>query len=268
MIPDPEGEEPLPLTPGFAMVLTLGGAFLQIVVLVLLSGASGELSPAKLGIAAIVGYGAVFAYGVQRIPPPPATALGLVGAPRLAWTAALFLVPSLLLVSELDNVMQAVYPLPEEVREARGPVEGLALIELAFVGIAVLPTIQELFFRGLIQPCMVGAAGRLRGILATAALAGMAALALGGPWALIVAFASGLVLSILRESAGSLLPGLALNVVFGVCSTLATQGVFGIPGFDDLSAPHTPLVWLVPAALATGVGLRVCQALLASRAAD
>ncbi len=268
MIPDPEAEEPLPLTPGFAVVLTLGAAFLQIVILVLLASASGEASPARLGIAAIVGYGAVFAYGVQRIPPPPATALGLVGAPRLAWAAVIFLVPSLLLVSELDNVLQAVYPLPEELREGRSPLEGLALFEMAFVGIVVLPAIHELFFRGLIQPCMVGAAGRLRGILATAALAGMAALALGGPWALLGAFATGLVLSILRESAGSLLPGLALNAVFGVCSTLATQGAFGIPGFDDLGAPHTPLVWLVPAALATGVGLRVCQTLLASRAAD
>jgi hypothetical protein len=61
------------------------------------------------------------------------------------------------------------------------------------------------------------------------------------------------------------MPGLLLHVLFGAVSTLATVELFGIPGFDDLSAPHTPILWLMPAALLTGVSLRLCQTLLAAR---
>ena len=79
---------------------------------------------------------------------------------------------------------------------------------------------------------------------------------------------TGLVFGLLRECSGSLAPGLVLNVVFGAVAVLASYGVFGIPGFDNLEAAHTPLVWLVPAALATGVGLRLCQSLLVARPSE
>ncbi len=39
----------------------------------------------------------------------------------------------------------------------------------------------------------------------------------------------------------------------------AAYGVFGIPGFDETAAAHTPLGWLVLAALFTGAGLRLCR---------
>ena len=53
-------------------------------------------------------------------------------------------------------------------------------------------------------------------------------------------------------------------MIFGACRVASVQNAFGIPGFDDMSADHTPLIWLLPAALLTGVGLRLCQAMLAS----
>ena len=59
----------------------------------------------------------------------------------------------------------------------------------------------------------------------------------------------------MREASGSLLPGLVLNVSFGVVAVMAMREAFGIPGFDDASAAHTSLVWLTPAALATGAGI-------------
>ena len=71
-----------------------------------------------------------------------------------------------------------------------------------------------------------------------------------------------LVLGLLRTASGSVVPGLVLHMAFGLCSVLATAELFGIPGFDDISATHTPLEWLVPAALFTGIGLRLCRTLM------
>ena len=77
MIPDPEREDPPPFTPGFALVLTLGATFLQLALLVMLVGATQRPVVSLAGIAAIVGFGSMFALGVQRLQGPPAEALGL-----------------------------------------------------------------------------------------------------------------------------------------------------------------------------------------------
>ena len=268
MIPDPERDDPQPFTPGFAAVLTLGAAFLQFALLVIMGGMAGRVTPSIVGMATIGGFGSMFALGVLRLQEPPAQALGLVPAPSRAWLAALFLAPSILLVSELDNLLQVIIPLPDELKRGDTPEQGLALIEMAIVAIAVLPPIQELFFRGLLQPHAVAGLGRLRGIVVTATLSGLAALALGGPWHMQRNLTLGLLFGLLRECSGSLGPGLVLGVVFGAVTVLASYGVFGIPGFDDLEIAHTPLGWLLPAALATGVGLRLCQSLLAARSAE
>lgn len=265
MIPDPERDDPQPFTPGFAAALTLGAAFLQFALLVILGGMAGSVVPSIVGMATIGAFGAMFALGVTRLQEPPAQALGLVLAPGRAWLAALFLAPSILLVSELDNLLQMVIPLPDELKGGDTPEQGLALVEMAIVAIVVLPPIQELFFRGLLQPRAVAGLGRMRGIVVTATLAGLAALALGGPWHMQRNLTLGLLFGLLRECSGSLGPGLVLNVAFGALAVLASYGVFGIPGFDDLESAHTPLAWLLPAALTTGVGLRLCQSLLAGR---
>jgi hypothetical protein len=71
----------------------------------------------------------------------------------------------------------------------------------------------------------------------------------------------------LRESSGSLLPGLMLAMLFGVTSVLAGLDTFGIPGFDDTTVPHTPLHWLALGAVATGVGIGLCRATWQARMA-
>ena len=263
MIPDPQRDETPQLTPGFALLATVAVAFLQLLILAVLVGPSGEGSAGRLGIATIVSYGVLFAIAVPRIPPPPSDYLGFVRPVERGFTAALFLLPSVLLVSEVDNLLRAVWPNPEG-QAAQAPLAGLALFETAIVLIAVLPVIEEIFFRGLLQPRLVESFGRVGGITATAALAGLAWLGVSaGPWVAVGIVCNGLVLGLLRESSRSILPGLLANVSLGVCRVAAVQSAFGIPGFDDMTADHTPLAWLVPAALLTGVGLRLCQAMLA-----
>ena len=106
MIPSHEDpEERLPFTASFAILLALGAAYLQfaffIAPVVFEWAAPAALrSPARLGIAAILAYGGAFALATRRIHDSPAAALGFVTAPRLAWVAALLLVPSVMLVSE------------------------------------------------------------------------------------------------------------------------------------------------------------------------
>lgn len=263
MIPDPEREEAPELTPGFALLATVAVAFLQLLILVVLSGPDGQSSAGRLGIATIVAYGALFVVAAGRIPPPPADYLGFVRPVERGFAAALFLLPSVLLVSEVDNLFRAIWPNPLTGVEAE-PLAGLVLLETAVVLIAVLPVVEEVFFRGLLQPRLVASFGRFGGITATAGLAGLAWLGLpAGPWMAVVLVCNGLLLGLLRESSRSLLPGLIVNVALGACRVASVQNAFGIPGFDDMSADHTPLIWLVPAALLVGVGLRLCQAMLA-----
>ena len=132
--------------------------------------------------------------------------------------------------------------------------------------IGVFPVVEEVFFRGLLQPPMVAAWGRLRGVAVCAGLAGLAfAIGLMNPAVFGILAARGLVMGLLRESAASVLPGLALNVGFGVIAVMAMREFFGIPGFDDAESAHTPLVWLMPAAASTGIGLGLCRALLRAR---
>lgn len=264
MIPEHDSEEKLPFHLGFALVITICAVFAQFALLLTLATAAGASSPAHMGIATLVGYGAMFALAVPRIPDAPGVSMGFVPAPSRAWLATVLLVPSILLVSEVDNIFRAFYPMPEELRTKEQPA-GIALVEFAIVYATVVPVTTELFFRGMIQPRLVEQLGRTRGVLVTAALSGLSWAALGGPWGLVVRTTEGLVFGVLREASGSLVPCLVLHVVFGLCSTLAAMQLFGIAGFDDLSEPHTPLAWLLPAALFTGVSLRLCQALLAGR---
>jgi len=272
MIPEREPREPdeeLPFTAGFAIVLALGAAYLQFaifVVPVVFEWAHPESlkSPARLGIAAILAYGGAFALATRRIHDAPGEALGFVHAPRQGWTAALLLLPSIVLISELDNIVKLLLPVGEAADTPA--VQGLYLVEWAVFLIAVLPVVEEVFFRGLLQPPLVRAWGRRRGVLACSAVAGIAfSVGLFNYAMLPIVAARGLLLGLLRESAGSLLPGLVLNVAFGAIAVLAMRGFFGIPGFDDAESAHTPLLWLAPAAISTGAGLGLCRALLRAR---
>ena len=266
MIPEREPEEELPFTAGFAIVLALGAAYLQFAIAVAFLWSYPESlgSPARLGIAAILAYGGAFALATRRIHDAPGEALGFVHSPHQGWMAALLLLPSIVLISEVDNVFKVLVP-PRAAADAP-TTGGLYLVEWAVLLIAVLPVVEEVFFRGLLQPPLVRAWGRTRGVLACGAIAGFAFSVGLFNYALFpIVAARGLLLGLLRESAGSLLPGLVLNVAFGAIAMLAMREFFGIPGFDDGNSAHTPLFWLAPAAVSTGAGIGLCRVLLRAR---
>ena len=255
------GEEAPPFpTPWLALGLVGFAALLRMVFAGALYPLLGP-RPSLVGITAILAFGLVFAFAAQRIPPPAAEHLGFRSAVPRSWRAVLFLLPGLILVSELDNVARDLLPAPPDATDRPAPDVG-ALMEWGLVLIVVLPFTQELFFRGLLQPGVVASIGRRLGVPMVAALQGLAVLPLLGPRAALFALATALVLGFLRESARSLRPCLALNALFGLATVLSQAGAFGIPGFDDTSAPHTPLEWLLPAAMLFGVGLGLCRSTL------
>jgi membrane protease YdiL (CAAX protease family) len=258
MIPEPKPEEELFPTVGLAFGLTLFASIMHAVFMLLLMAGYGA-RVGFLGVAAIPAFGLAFAVGAQRLEGPPATALGLVRAPPRAWIAVPFLCAALLLTSEIHNIVLQFFPYPEEMQEPTRPEGFLAILEWGAVLVLVLPATEEFFFRGLLQPGLVRRVGAGRAILLTAALHGLSALLVRGPHVAPAIAASALLLGFVRHSSGSLLPALGLSMSFGVVTLLATLNTFGIPGFDDTSAPHTPLGWLLPAALLVGFGLALCR---------
>lgn len=260
MIPLPEPEsEAAEVTPGFAILLTFGLAFFQLLFIVLLGGMGLGAGPALWGISAILAFGFAFRLAIPRIQSPPGVHLGFVRPPPLAWWAGLFLVASVLLISEADNVFKEVWPVPEELTSVEPPENVAYQLALALVLVAVLPATQEILFRGLLLPPIVRLWGAGRGILFISALNALA-FGLINPWAFASVLTSALVLGVLRHSSRSVLPCLLLHVLFGLITFMASREAFQIPGFDDTTAAHTPMEWLAPAALLSGIGLGLCRA--------
>jgi membrane protease YdiL (CAAX protease family) len=261
---DDEGEELFP-PPSAAVMFALMAIFGRFAALMTLYPMMGA-RPATIGIATIVGFGFAFAIAARSLEQPPGPRLGFVPVKSShAWRAVPFLLFSLLLVSELDNVIKELLPPPEGTGDPGAP-GGTEILERALVIVAILPFANELLFRGVIQPGVVFALGRWRGVLMVAALQGAGAIFLYGPlmapYTVPFALCYALILGLLREASGSLIPPLVLHALFGLITFAASLGAFGIPGFDDVAHAHTPFGWLLLSGICVGVGLGLCRVAL------
>ena len=268
-------QPPPELTPAATVFAGLAAGFAHMALaLSLLASMGATLAAYALG--ALLAYGVFFALLTPRLGGTPAQRLGFV---RPSWRSALacvLLIASVLLTSELDNLVRWFFPLPEAIRQALGtPRASLdtstalrEAVELVLVQVAVFPLIYEVFYRGIVQPVLVARLGPVRGVLLTAAVEATSALA--NPlflWAWPVVAARGALLGTLRHCSGSLIPALALHALMGAVEVAAQFELFGIAGFDDLGAAHTPAVWLGAAAVPTALGLWLCRRLLLERRA-
>ncbi|MFQ5697070.1 MAG: lysostaphin resistance A-like protein [Myxococcota bacterium] len=252
--------DPVFPTPGWALLLTLGAVFLQGSLVLTLQPWVGSGRPPAFALSALVAYGLAFAVSTPRIPDPPGPHLGFhTPAPR-AWLAIPFLLMAALLISEIDNGFKEWVPVPAELQPLAGPEDTATLATWLLVFAAISPVIEETFFRGLLQPGCVAAWGVRGGIAFVALLNGIAISLTAGPWSFGYAVSAAGLLGFVRHATGSLLPGMLLNVGFGTLAVVATREPFGIPGFDDASAAHTPLGILAVAAVSVGIGLALCRA--------
>jgi membrane protease YdiL (CAAX protease family) len=217
-----------------------------------------------LGIAlgTVLGLGGAGTLGARAIPAPAEQRIGLTGFPMRLLFPVLLLAPYVLLVSELDNWIAELFPPPDPESDTSFPLVGLAAVEVVLFLVLLRPVLEEFFFRGVVQQGVVAVLGTRRGIVLTAVLFALvrASFGLGDTQrALTLAaqgFCEGLLLSGLRIATGSILPGVVLAMVTAGLGLLAlsTKEAFVIPGFNDGSA-HTPLSWLLPAALSVAAGL-------------
>lgn len=262
MIPDPDGEPRAPLTLEFAFVLALLAPLIHLLWVILLGQIGVRLPFSAIGMAALITYGGLFALCAARFRQPPQRQLALVPAPLSAWLAVLFLAPSVVVASEIDNVLKALVPpppLPMELVEA--PRYFGTALALLYLG--VYPLVYGFFFRGVFQPLAASRLGVIAGVTLTSILSGFAmgflpAMTGAGLWVMAPALINALTLSILRQSAKSLWPSLALHSLWGVVYICAEYRMFGLAGFDADGA-HTPTTWVAGAALLMGVGLALCR---------
>src|SRR5262249_28916713 len=235
MIPEQEPAPRPPLTVEYAFLLALFAPLCQFVATLVFGALGFHLQVSALAMGPLVAYGSLFALCAARVRTPPARPLGFVGAPATAWVSVLFLAGSIVLSSEVDNLLRSGLSLPAA--------EGAPLIPppyftpaFAIVQIGVLPLCYDAFFRGLFQPLASARLGSVGAVLLTPVLSGFAsgflpALELNA-WQIPRHLLDALVLCILRECAGSLWPVLALHVLWGVATFCAAFGVFGLAGFD------------------------------------
>lgn len=247
---------PAPLAAGTAVVLASAAGLLQLMVTITLLGFGIAPGYAVVGMSAVLTYGALLAMLAPRLPEPAEVELGFVPSAWSGWIASGLLVASVLLTSELDNVLRALFP-PAEIEVSNlDPHPEVSLGELLLVQVIVLPLVFELFFRGALQPTLERALGAGRGVVLSAALGGLAyAMGLPNPRALPIEFANGLVAGSLRHITGSLKPVLLFAGGLGAVRVAAHYQAFEIAGFDDLRAAHTPTHWLMYSAAITAAGL-------------
>lgn len=233
-----------------------------------------------IGIGQVVGFGMVAIFATQHIPEPHAERLGLRGfSAEFAWVM-LLLLPSLLLMSELDNIIRdlaPVAPIDPELEEAASPffeptVYGEIQRFIVIVGLA--PVMEEWLFRGVVQQGLIGNLGRIRGLLLTALLFALCRLVPGLPPStllsfLLVSLATGLLLGVVRIATGSLLSVILLHTGFNFVSWAAGfyADEFPIDGFN-VPDSHTSFQVLLPALVATGYGLMGLKRALADAPAD
>ncbi len=253
-------KEPSPSPLGAISLTGLAWGVMVLVTVLATPGAGGTLG---IALGTVLGLGGAGTLAARAIPAPADRRIGLTGFAPAVLLPVLLLVPYVLLVSELDNWIAELFPPAEAAEgEAEVPLEGLAAVELVLFLVLLRPVLEEFFFRGVVQQGVVATLGARRGLVLTAFLFALmrASFGLGDTQrALTLAaqgFCEGLLLGGLRLASGSILPGVVLGMLtagLGLLA-LATKEAFAIPGFNDAS-PHTPLAWLLPAALSVAAAL-------------
>jgi len=250
-------------TPGPLGALLLTGFAWSVLVLVaaLVAPAAGGTPALALGL--LLGFGGAGTLAARTLPPPAELRIGLVGfAPRLLPALAL-LVPIVLLASELDNQVAAqLFPGAKAAATPDPALGPLDMLQWALLTVLLQPVLEEFFFRGVVQQGVVAALGPGRGVLLAAALFALVRTSLFAPDAYhatslgLQALCTGLLLGFVRLASGSILPGVLLLTAIEGLGVLSYElrETLPITGFNA-GGPHTPVVFLLPAALCVATGL-------------
>lgn len=247
---------PGPLT---AFVLTIGSVLAVVFAtrfVMLLFGVGPSL--ALLGVGEALGVGAIATFAATRVAEPQRERLGLQGFDFSFVPWLVMLLPVIVLLSELDNLLRAISPvpeIPEEMKKLQAEFMGagaLATFEAAIVAIGISPVVEEWLFRGVIQQGLVAHLARVRGVVLTAGLyaivhVGPAPSAPATLSPFLSSFCLGVILGTVRLATGSVLAPILLSAGVSALGLIALETADSFP-IEGLSAPggRTSLTLLLP----------------------
>jgi membrane protease YdiL (CAAX protease family) len=223
-----------------------------------IAGAFGG-GAAPYAFATALGFGGLGTLAARFVPEPAPLRLGLTPFPARAALPVLLLLPSALLVSEIDNWIRLALGAAQI--EGLGKPQQPALEEILLI-VLLLPVVREFFFRGVLLQGCASALGRVRGVALVALLQallfaeGDASTAAGALSALAQTLVLAGALCTLRLASGSLLPCIAFSgglAAIGVAAGMFPDRV-AIPGFNAPGST-TPLVYSIPALASVAFGI-------------
>jgi len=222
---------------GQATLLTLATlavvAFAEIVFVGVSKALDWDLSAwSEMAGSNVLGFGLVLFWGCRRVGAPLREILRFEAFPAGILLPVLLLVlGSSIVLSEMDNLIRVVLPMPPWILEIFMEMIGGGWPSLVAL-VVVAPLTEELLFRGLILRGLIAQRGVWSGVLYSSLLFGIMHL---NPWQFVSAFLIGMVLGWLFVLSRSLVPCILLHAVFNALTIVvggyAESFGFSIPGY-------------------------------------
>ncbi len=147
-----------------------------------------------------------------------------------------------ILFSELDNLLQFLWPMPPEMKAMLADLIGGNIITALLVLVIVAPLTEEVLFRGAVLGGLLRGPNILRAIAVSSLLF---AAAHANPWQFVGAFFAGMVFGWLRVRTNSIVPGLWGHALMNAVPVLAMQMLPPITGFTEMrDTPALQPLWL------------------------
>ena len=169
--------------------------------------------------------------------------ISLKGHSNLFWVLGtiVFAVGLNIVVSEIDNIVQLIFPITETWLEAFNSIGELPVVTFILTVVVTAPIVEELFLRGLILRGLGNKYSKTKAIILTALLFGLVHLNI---WQFVAAFLGGLFLSWLYVSSKALLLSILAHAVHNGMSLVVDLLGIKVNGYNVLAAngsAHQPL---------------------------
>ncbi len=217
------------LGPAILLVLALMAS--QVVLFVASGIIHGDdsLSWFALLMSTVISFGVVISIGLQvgRLTLNEITALKPVHDGL--WIPLVVLLAGMtIILSEIDNALRSVWPMPQEMIDSFNQLREMGLA-FVFLGVVVAPITEELLFRGLILRGFLRHYSVNKAVLLSALLFALVHL---NPWQFTGAFVFGILAGFLYFWTGSLIPCLASHAILNAYGIVVGEFLPPIPGFN------------------------------------
>lgn len=224
------------------------------------------------GIGVALGLGSVATFAAHRVPEPQRERIGLQGFDWRLVFPLMALLPSVVVISEIDNWHRLYFPpspetvaLLEKLRELARIDSVFAWVQTIVVAVGISPVVEAFFFFGVVLQGLVSHLGRAGGVLLAAILYSIIHFpASGTPADAVVPLASSLLIALLlgltRLASGSILAPMLLGAAIAALH-LTAHGLREILPIAGFNAPgdHTSMALVIPCVLSLLCGIWVLQ---------